>query len=491
MYYAWVLGRFFYDILLYIYNKLNLEPLFFSILYTSKYNDDKFLARFISRVNVFFNYDDKAYLRLNKKFPRIFFFKLYFNKKNYSNINLKFLVKQYTFFKKYLNRSFNLLFFKRFANLNLFFIFLIIQNIFFIKYYNLLSQLYYFNQSKNNLVKFNLVFFIFLKNANKFYVILDFKKFSDWYKLCFGNLKLDKKIKMLFWYKRLYKQFKIEKYAYFYKIYPKYADNYFYSKLGKRLKELFFTYKYRYMFILKISNLHSFKFKLSSKFKIKEFLQKSPIRFLDSSVNKHISLKNLNNFNFFFLRKNRIFNKSRYSRNRQLYRTGVYWCLWLNIIIVYGLFFLFYRFTFNFGYVWLGVLILMLSMIISKVIKYNFYNIFKILTEFYQLFKWFGYIFFEILVLIKNLFYKFVFKLNIYKNMNSYFSSNFFISSLFFNKNILSFRLIKFVINIFKKWDLWIFKFLWQSMKEKDNSFLRYKTVIHFFKQLSKIHLMV
>jgi hypothetical protein len=26
----------------------------------------------------------------------------------------------------------------------------------------------------------------------------------------------------------------------------------------------------------------------------------------------------------FFIRKNRIFNKSRYSRNRQLYRTGVY-----------------------------------------------------------------------------------------------------------------------------------------------------------------------
>jgi hypothetical protein len=48
------------------------------------------------------------------------------------------------------------------------------------------------------------------------------------------------------------------------------------------------------------------------------------IKFSDSSMNKYISYKNLNKFNFFFLRKNRIFNKSRYSRNRQLYRTGFY-----------------------------------------------------------------------------------------------------------------------------------------------------------------------
>ncbi len=33
--------------------------------------------------------------------------------------------------------------------------------------------------------------------------------------------------------------------------------------------------------------------------------------------------------------------------------------------------------------------------------------------------------------------------------------------------------------------------FMTVSMKEKDTSFLRYKTVLHFFKQLSKIHLMV
>jgi hypothetical protein len=51
------------------------------------------------------------------------------------------------------------------------------------------------------------------------------------------------------------------------------------------------------------------------------------------------------------IRKFKVFNKGRYSRTRQLYRTGVYWCLLLNIILVVGLYFWFYRFMFNFGYV--------------------------------------------------------------------------------------------------------------------------------------------
>lgn len=102
---------------------------------------------------------------------------------------------------------------------------------------------------------------------------------------------------------------------------------------------------YKNIFLFRVKNVFFKKFNNT----IKNELTGS-IKFSDSSMNKYISYRNLKKFNFFFLRKNRIFNKSRYSRNRQLYRTGFYWCLWLNIIIVYGLFFLFYRFTFNFGY---------------------------------------------------------------------------------------------------------------------------------------------
>lgn len=44
----------------------------------------------------------------------------------------------------------------------------------------------------------------------------------------------------------------------------------------------------------------------------------------------------------FFLRKNRIFNKSRYSRNRQLARVIFYIALYINVLIIYGIFFVFY-----------------------------------------------------------------------------------------------------------------------------------------------------
>jgi len=49
----------------------------------------------------------------------------------------------------------------------------------------------------------------------------------------------------------------------------------------------------------------------------------------------------------FLLRKNKIFNKSRYSRNRQLARVIFYFALYINIIVIYGVFFVFYGLTFN------------------------------------------------------------------------------------------------------------------------------------------------
>jgi hypothetical protein len=50
----------------------------------------------------------------------------------------------------------------------------------------------------------------------------------------------------------------------------------------------------------------------------------TPINFSESSTNKYINFDKISDYCFFFLRKNRIFNKGRYSRNRQLYRTGFY-----------------------------------------------------------------------------------------------------------------------------------------------------------------------
>jgi hypothetical protein len=83
-----------------------------------------------------------------------------------------------------------------------------------------------------------------------------------------------------------------------------------------------------------------------------------------------------------YLRAAKHFNKGRYSRNRQLYRTGVYWCIWLNIVIVYALHFYFYRIVYSFGYIWLPLGLLILSIFSSRLYKYRYYNINQIIVEF-------------------------------------------------------------------------------------------------------------
>lgn len=83
-----------------------------------------------------------------------------------------------------------------------------------------------------------------------------------------------------------------------------------------------------------------------------------------------------------YLRAARHFNKGRYSRNRQLYRTGVYWCIWLNVVIVYALHYYFYRVVFAFGYLWLPFAVMILSMFGSRLYKYRYYSPWQVKTEF-------------------------------------------------------------------------------------------------------------
>lgn len=66
-------------------------------------------------------------------------------------------------------------------------------------------------------------------------------------------------------------------------------------------------------------------------------------------------LSNYKSYNY-ILRKTKSFNKSRYSRNRQYYRTGVFLCLWANIILVMGAYYLFFRLTFKFTYMFIILL---------------------------------------------------------------------------------------------------------------------------------------
>lgn len=75
----------------------------------------------------------------------------------------------------------------------------------------------------------------------------------------------------------------------------------------------------------------------------------------------------------FFLRKSKSFNKGRYSRNRQVYRTGVYMCFYVNVIALYLLWFYFYKFKFKFTYLWWLFIMLPFSFINARALKYNLY----------------------------------------------------------------------------------------------------------------------
>lgn len=89
------------------------------------------------------------------------------------------------------------------------------------------------------------------------------------------------------------------------------------------------------------------------------------------------SLTSQNDYSNMTIRKTKSFNKSRYSRNRQYYRTGVYWCLWLNIILVFALYYAFYRYTLKFGYVFIFYVIGMLLGLLSYFSKNYFLGFLK------------------------------------------------------------------------------------------------------------------
>lgn len=122
------------------------------------------------------------------------------------------------------------------------------------------------------------------------------------------------------------------------------------------------------------------------------------IKFSVSNYIKYITDANLQNYTILFLRKNKVFNKGRYSRNRQYYRTGVYWCLYINIIAVIGIYFWFYRLSMNFSYLWWLLFLFMLSFVIPKVIKYSLFSFKTLALTFLNSTLWLGYIFSSVII---------------------------------------------------------------------------------------------
>jgi hypothetical protein len=107
-----------------------------------------------------------------------------------------------------------------------------------------------------------------------------------------------------------------------------------------------------------------------------------------SSIYKFINVADSNNMEFQFLRKNKVYNKGRYSRCRQNYRTGVYMCMYLSVVSIFGLYYWFYKFSFNFTYLWWLFICFIGSFFLPKIIKYRLYEPITLFNKFFDLFKW-------------------------------------------------------------------------------------------------------
>ena len=109
-------------------------------------------------------------------------------------------------------------------------------------------------------------------------------------------------------------------------------------------------------------------------------LKKKNINFLNYFINlnkkKNIIKTEINSYffktntelkqNFIYLKKNKIYNKSKFARNKQTYRTGVFLCIWLTVLTVLGLYFYFYLISIKFTF----IIIIFFSFIFSFFYKF-------------------------------------------------------------------------------------------------------------------------
>lgn len=164
------------------------------------------------------------------------------------------------------------------------------------------------------------------------------------------------------------------------------------------------------------------------------------INFQPSDCSKNFPVSS-NKLNIMYLRKNKVFNKGRYSRSRQIYRTGVYWCLYINLIAIIGIYFWFYRFSMNFGYLWWILYIFFFSFIFSRILKFRLYNLSHLVSL-----CWADSVFFINLLFTKITLYlsKITSIVFIYKDYFNFFKASTFYSFLF-NNMLNLFILVKFL----------------------------------------------
>jgi hypothetical protein len=333
-----------------------------------------------------------------------------------------------------------------FFNLVLFFFFLK-KN--FLKFFNIG---FFKTSGNNNTVKLFLLFFFSLNKLKNQLTFFNFNHYNDWFKYNFND-------NLFFFFEKSVKKthrvkLRSSKAISFYKKKLQNFSNFININFNSFLNMWSFYFNKATMSLTYINE--SFKSLNNTYY---------PVRFNESSSNKFIELNKISDYCFFYIRKNRIFNKGRYSRNRQTYRTGVYWCLYFNILSVYGLYFIFYRFSFNFGYLWFPLIIFFGSFIFSRAVKYNFFNLNFVVSEIKSFWKWSS--------LLYNNFYS-----NFYKLVYSFFYK---ISSLYlisFLKNVEDNFLLKYLFSYsFTNYFFLIknsennFENVWDSLNNSINKF--------------------
>ena len=70
-----------------------------------------------------------------------------------------------------------------------------------------------------------------------------------------------------------------------------------------------------------------------------------------------------------FLRKSKIFNKSRYSRNRQNTRVAFYLSVLINILVIFAVFSLYYKVLFKLSIIWWFFFTFLLSFVFGSFIR--------------------------------------------------------------------------------------------------------------------------
>lgn len=99
-----------------------------------------------------------------------------------------------------------------------------------------------------------------------------------------------------------------------------------------------------------------------------------------NKIQSKLNLLFISKLEMFFLRKNKTFIKSKYSRTRQWSKVIVYFGLWYGVWSVLILLFFCYRYMFIFSYLWWGIWLVLLGVVLKNL---------KNMTKFILPLKWY------------------------------------------------------------------------------------------------------